>query len=51
MAAVGGADPAAVQADLAQLRVRLLGGRGHGASSSEVERHTRGRVELAGRPT
>lgn len=51
MAAVDGADPAAVQAGLAQLRARLLGGRGPGASSSEIERSTRARAQLAGRPT
>jgi len=51
MAAVDGTDPAAVQADLAQLRARLLGGRGPGASSSEIERSTRARAQLAGRPT
>jgi len=51
MAAVDGADPAAVQAGVAQLRARLLGGRGPGASSSEIQRSTRARAQLAGRPT
>lgn len=34
-----------------QARAHLMGGRGPGASASEIERHTRGRVELAGQPT
>lgn len=38
-------------AQIAELRSRLLGGRGPGASAAEIERHTRGRTHLAGHPT
>ncbi|MGI8683346.1 MAG: hypothetical protein ACR2JO_14720 [Mycobacteriales bacterium] len=50
MTTVDGDDAAAVQAGVARLRARLLGGRGPDASSSEIERHTRARPELAGLP-
>jgi len=42
---------AAVQADVARLRAGLLAGRGPGAGGREIERNTRERSELAGRPT
>lgn len=44
-------DPAQVQAGVAQARARLLAGRGTGVSQEEVDRHTRDRTLLAGRPT
>jgi hypothetical protein len=44
-------DPAAVQATIDQIRARLLGGRGPGASSAEIDRNTRARTCLGGQPT
>jgi len=42
---------AAGRTGVERARVHLMGGRGPGASATEVARHTRGRTELAGQPT
>lgn len=44
-------DAVEVQADIARMRGELLGGRGTGVSQAEVDRLTRDRTLLAGRPT
>jgi hypothetical protein len=44
-------EPSAAAAQLAEARSRLLGGRGPGASASEIDRHTQWRTHLAGHPT
>lgn len=44
-------DTEAVQASVQRARARLLGGRGPGADTSEVDRHTRARPRLDGETT
>lgn len=49
-AATGPSDGAGVQTAIAGTRARLLGGRGPGASTAQIDRHTRARTQLAGEP-
>ncbi|MGH3721262.1 MAG: hypothetical protein ACRDRI_20900 [Pseudonocardiaceae bacterium] len=42
--------PSAVQAAIEQTRARLLGGRGPGAGSPEIDQHTRDREYLGEQP-